>query len=179
MRSMKSQYTPHPGAISLPAQPFHRWKQSKSCSNLYQLLHQSLMSVMNCCSTTQPGSLLSLPAIISMFKAVRAHDEERWHLTGSCAQKGLLCQGNLSTSQQQWQGNERETSPKCLSIQDVCIVTHGSSSQSYSSQVCRNVPFRVNENKSCESWSWNLKHHCPLGILLPRISGFMRIMSSH
>lgn len=57
----KPMHFSYPGASSLPAQPFHRWKPSKSCSNLYQLLCQSPMSVRNCCSTTQPGSLLSLP----------------------------------------------------------------------------------------------------------------------
>lgn len=116
----KPMHFSYPGASSLPAQPFHRWKQSKSCSNLYQLLHQSLMLVRSCCSTTQPGFLLSLsPAIISTQKAPRVHDVGRWHVTGSCAWKGSFCQGNLATShpplntaamKREWKGDQSQAS---------------------------------------------------------------------
>lgn len=56
----KPMHFSYPEATSLPAQPFHRWKQPKHWLNLYQLLCQTLVSVRNCCSTTQPGSLLSV-----------------------------------------------------------------------------------------------------------------------
>lgn len=54
----KPMHFSYPGGSFSPALPFHRWKQPKGSSNLYQLLHQSPKLVRACCNTPRSGSLL-------------------------------------------------------------------------------------------------------------------------